>query len=135
MIVVDISGHGSRGEQSDFLAELAAVMGAPVAYRHAGAWDVGDPQSGEELRDAVAELLRPVFAELAEGEQAAFIIPGYSPSVAAFLAIFHGYAGHFPRLIWIMRDDVGNWNRPVLLALDDIRAWSRRTTRFDGAGT
>lgn len=129
MIVVDISGHGTREGQPQFLADLALALDSPVEYRHTGAWDVGDPQSGDALRDAVTALLRPVFAELAEGEQAAFIIPGFSPSVAVFLALYHGYTGHFPRLVWIIRDAAGNWTHPVVVDLDDIRAWSRRSLR------
>lgn len=135
MIVYDISGHPSRAGDADFLAELTAITGSPVTYRHSGPWDVGNPTSGDELRDAVVDLLRPVLNDTPAGERAAFVVPGFSPSVAMFLALYHGQQGHFPLLIWIIRDEDGAWTKPVLLDLDDARAWSRSHLRFQEDGS
>lgn len=134
MIVHDISGHPSREGHAAFLADLAEAVGGPVTYRHAGPWDVGVPQSGDELRAAVVRLLDGVWGE-PDVEASAFVIPGYSPSVAAFLALYHGRHGHFPRLIWIIKDADGTWAKPVLLDLDATRSWARANLRFSGGHT
>ena len=130
MIVFDIGGHESRERDKEFQARLEAVLGGPVAYQHMGKWDVGSPQAADELRDSVVSLMRPLDRAADRGESVCYIMPGLSASVAAFLALIHGQMGHFPRMIWLVKDESGQYRQPVLLDLDDMREWAREHLRF-----
>lgn len=128
MLVINTSGH----ELSDLARErIEHLIGPGAVVEEFGAWDVGTPMSGEALRETVAGLLARVVAMTPDfrNQPPTLILPGYSPSVAMLLALWHGMTGAFPRLIWLQRDE-GGFSLPIALDLTDARQWGRAHLRF-----
>lgn len=128
MLVVNTSGHGLTDVARQRIVEMLGTDARIVEF---GPWDVGTPTTDEELRDAVAALIDRVneFAPLPHNEPPVLILPGFSPSVAMLLALWHGMTGGFPNLVWLQRDETG-FSLPILLDLTAARAWARSSLRF-----
>lgn len=128
MLAVNTSGH----ELSDLARRrIIDLLGPEARIVEFGAWDVGSPATGEELRDAVAALIGRIneLSGQPHSGPPTLILPGFSPSVAMLLALWHGMAGDFPRLIWLQRGADG-FTHPVSLDLSVARTWARESLRF-----
>lgn len=128
MLVINTSGH----ELTDLARERIKILVGPDAVvEEFGPWDVGTPTSGEALREQVARLLAQVLAMTPDfrNDPPTLILPGYAPSVAMLLAVWHGMTGAFPELIWLQRDEDG-FSLPIALDLTDARQWARAHLRF-----
>lgn len=128
MIVLDIGGHPLGAEAQEAIREM---LGDTADIREFGAWDVGSPATGEELRNTVAALIRrfPVTQQEWVEDPPVLVLPGFSPSVAMLLALLHG-AGGFPRLIVMTKDADDRFTRPMLVDLARARDWGRRHLRY-----
>jgi len=101
------------------------LSGHPVKMNGVALIDAGaivcDPAT--IMADAVRIIL-PYKGAIVDGQIRTIILPGFAPLTATILAIWHGWAGGFPRIIIPTRDDEG-WKFETVLDLQTEREVAR----------
>lgn len=121
-LIIDMSGHPELVEKGANLWILNPQYDTESASRLSS--DV------EKQFLTMMEEMTPAQRKIIKSGKFILVLPGLFAATATMLAIVHGIAGHFPKILWSTRCDDGFKLIDNALPLQSIRE-AMRSRRFD----